>query len=366
MNRPKPRAGILDIDPYVPGRAPSGGGKTYKLSSNESALGPAPSAIEALRDAAPSSHVYPEGAATSLRARLGELHGLDPRRLIVGNGSDEVLSLSVRCFTEPGDEVLMTRHGFSYYPIIARAEGCMPVMAEETDLTADVDALLAAVSERTRLVFLANPNNPTGTLLPGEEVRRLREGLPPEVMLVLDGAYAEYIDEADYDAGRRLVDEAEEGGQDNVIMTRTFSKIYGLGGLRVGWGYAPSFVIDVMQRVRGPFNVSAASLAAAEAAVSDQDFVVRNRLHNDEEMKRLLGSLTQRGFRARPTRANFVLLDLGAEEEAKRFLKHAEEHGVMLRGLSSSNLPSFVRVSIGSKEANDAFLDAAFAFTPQG
>ncbi|MCQ8185852.1 histidinol-phosphate transaminase [Parvularcula maris] len=360
--RPKPRTGILDIDPYVPGKAGAAGRRTYKLSSNESALGPAPSAIEALREAAAHSHVYPEGAATSLRAKLAELHDLDPERLIVGNGSDEVLSLSVRCFTEPGDEVLMTRHGFSYYPIIARAEGCVPVMAEEDDLTADVNALLAALTDRTRLVFLANPNNPTGTLLPSEEVRRLRRELPPHLMLVLDGAYAEYVKEDGYDAGRSLVDEAEETGTDNVIMTRTFSKIYGLGGLRVGWGYAPPYVIDVMQRVRGPFNVGAPSLAAAEAALGDQDFVERNRLHNEEEMARLEGVLTQRGFRVRTTRANFILLDVGTEEEAKRFLTHAEEHGVMLRGLSSSNLPGFVRVSVGSKEANNAFLEAASAF----
>ncbi|NNU16018.1 histidinol-phosphate transaminase [Parvularcula sp. ZS-1/3] len=359
--RPTPRSGLLDISPYVPGKSKAEG-KTYKLSSNESALGPAPSAIEAAREVAGALHLYPDGSATGLREALAKLHSIDAERIIVGNGSDEVLTLSVKCFTEPGDEVLMTRHGFSYYPILTKAEGCKPVMAEEDDLTADVDELLAAVSERTKVVLLANPNNPTGTLLPSDEVRRLREELPPHVLLVIDGAYAEYVEADDYDGGLALVEEAEASGAANVVMTRTFSKIYGLGGMRVGWGYVPSALIDVMNRVRGPFNVNAPALAGAEAALADQGFVEENRRHNFEDMARLTQRLRGRGFEVRETLANFILIDLGTEDRARAFLKHQEEAGVFIRSTASSNLPTFVRVSIGAREANDAFLAAAESF----
>lgn len=362
MSKPTPRPGILDISPYVPGKAKAGAGKVYKLSSNESALGPAPSAIKAAEEAAGKLHLYPDGSAVALREKLGATYGLDPEHLIVGNGSDELLSLMVRCYTEPGDEVLMTRHGFSYYPLCAMAEGCVPVQAEEDDLVADVDALLAAVTEKTKVLFLANPNNPTGTLLPNDEVARLREGLRDDIMLVLDGAYAEYLLDTEYDPGTGFVREAIASGADNVVMTRTFSKIYGLGGMRVGWAYAPPSVIDVLNRVRSPFNVSAPGLVAGEAALDDRDFVERNRRHNFDEMARLVQALRGHGLTVRDTKANFVLVELPDAQEAKRFLQHQEDAGVLVRGLASSNLPNFVRVSIGSREANDAFLAAAERF----
>ncbi|NRA29253.1 MAG: histidinol-phosphate transaminase [Parvularculaceae bacterium] len=362
MKTPQPRTGILDIKPYVPGKAKADGHKVYKLSSNESALGPAPSAITALQDMAADAHRYPDGAAIDLRDKLAALHDLPADQLIIGNGSDEVLTLSVRCFTEPGDHVLMTKHGFSYYPIVAKAEGCDPIMVEEDDLTADVDAILAAVTDRTKLFFLANPNNPTGTLLPHEELVRLRQELPSHIMLVLDGAYAEYVDDADYDSGAGFVRDATESGANNVIMTRTFSKIFGLGGLRVGWGYSSPAVIDVMNRVRGPFNVSASALKAAEAALDDQGFVENNRAHNAEEMARMVQSIRGAGLAVRATRANFILTEFTDEEEAMAFLQVCEEGGVLVRGLKSSNLPHMVRVSIGEREANDAFLDIAMAW----
>lgn len=359
MQRPQPRGGLLSIDPYVPGRSKAAGAKVYKLSSNESALGPAPSAVAALDALSAHAHRYPDGGATALRDKLGALHGINPDQIIVGNGSDEVLSLTVRSFTEPGDDVLMTRHGFSYYPVIATAEGCRPVQVEETSLTADVDALLAAVTPRTRVLLLANPNNPTGTRVAHEELVRLRAELPSHVMLVLDGAYAEYVDDATYDPGKGFVDAAVQSGADNVVMTRTFSKIYGLGGLRVGWGYAAPSVIDVLGRVRSPFNVSAAGLAAAEAALSDQKFVEENRIHNFEEMARIVQSLRGRGFTVHTTEANFILTVHGSDDEASSFLDHCAAQSVLVRGLKSSNLPHFVRVSIGEREANDAFLAAA-------
>ncbi|GGY45111.1 histidinol-phosphate transaminase [Parvularcula lutaonensis] len=363
MTRPTPRPGILDISPYVPGKAKAGAGKVHKLSSNESALGPAPSAIKAAEKAAGKLHLYPDGSATALREKLGQVYDLNPDHLVCGNGSDELLSLSVRCFTEPGDEVLMTKHGFSYYPLCAMAEGCTPVQAEEDDLVADVDALLAAVTEKTKVLFLANPNNPTGTLLPNEEIGRLRENLREDILLVLDGAYAEYLLDTDYDPGTGFVREAIATGADNVVMTRTFSKIYGLGGMRVGWAYAPPSVIDVFNRVRSPFNVTAPGLVAGEAALDDQDFVERNRRHNFSEMARLVQALRGHGLTVRETMANFILVELPDTAEAQHFLQHQENHGVLVRGLSSSNLPNFVRVSIGSREANDAFLAASESFS---
>ena len=362
MTKPTPRPGLLDIAPYVPGKSKSGAGKTYKLSSNESALGPAPSAIVAAEEAARDLHLYPDGSARELREKLGKIHGLDADHLIVGNGSDEVLSLAVRCFTSPGDEVLMTRHGFSYYPLVAMAEGCTPVQAEEDDLVADVDALLAAVTEKTRVLFLANPNNPTGTLLADDEVSRLRDGLRDDILLVLDGAYAEYLIADDYDPGTGHVARSIADQNDNVLMTRTFSKIYGLGGMRIGWGYAAPSVIDAMNRARPPFNANAPALAAAEAALDNQEFVARNREHNFAEMARLVQTLRGHGLSVRDGQANFILVECENEDRARDFLQSCEEAGVFVRGLKSSNLPQFVRVSIGSREANDAFLAAAEAW----
>ncbi|MEM6746056.1 MAG: histidinol-phosphate transaminase [Pseudomonadota bacterium] len=362
MQRPEPRPGIQSISPYVPGKAKAGAAVVHKLSSNESALGPAPSAIDALNDAAAALHRYPDADAASLRKKIGEIYDLPAEQLIIGAGSDELISLMIRCYSSPGDEVLMTRHGFSYYPIAAMAEGCVPVQAEEDDLMADVDTLLAAVTEKTRLVFLANPNNPTGTLLPRDEVQRLRDELPGQVMLVLDGAYAEYLVGDDYDPGQGFVRDATKSGADNVVMTRTFSKIYGLGGLRVGWAFAPPSVIGILNRVRGPFNVSAPGIAAATAALHDQDFVAKNRAHNEAEMARLTQALRGAGLNVRETKANFLLIDLGTDEKAKAFLQHCEDRHVLIRALVSSNLPTMVRVSIGDRASNDAFLHAATLF----
>ncbi|MEM9837980.1 MAG: histidinol-phosphate transaminase [Pseudomonadota bacterium] len=362
MKRPTPRPGLLEIDPYVPGKSKRADGPVYKLSSNESALGPAPSAAAAAADAIENAHLYPDGSASALREKLGEVHGLEPEQIIVGNGSDDILSLTVRSFSSPGDEILISRHGFSYYPILARSEGCVPVFADEEDLTASVDALLSQVTERTRVLLLANPNNPTGTRLPHAEVERLRAELRSDIMLVLDGAYAEYVSDPNYDPGAGMVRKAAASGSDNVIMTRTFSKIYGLGGVRVGWGYAPPSVIDILNRIRGPFNVSSTGLAAAEAALDDQDFVAENRQHNEREMARVVGVLRQRGAEVRLGEGNFIIMRFDGPEMAKAFLQHCESHGVFIRSLTSASLPDWLRISIGSEEANSAFLDAHWSF----
>src|SRR5499427_6587258 len=250
-SRPKPRPGVLAIDAYVPGKSTAPGVvKVHKLSSNESALGPSPRAIEAYRRVADHLEDYPDGAASELREAIGRAFGLDPERIVCGAGSDDLLNLLARAYLADGDEAIHTTHGFLVYPIATLATGAKPVVAAETNYTADVDAILAAVTPRTRIVFLANPNNPTGTYLPFDEIKRLRRHLAPEVLLVLDAAYAEYVRCDDYKCGIELV-----GSADNVVMCRTFSKIYGLAALRLGWLYGPAHVVDALNRIRGPFNV---------------------------------------------------------------------------------------------------------------
>ncbi|HLY54991.1 MAG TPA: histidinol-phosphate transaminase, partial [Stellaceae bacterium] len=270
-SRPVPRPGILDIAPYVGGESRIAGvDKVIKLASNEGALGPSPRAVAALEAHAGRIHRYPDGSVAELRQALAGKWGIEADRIVCGNGSDELIGLLVRAYAGPGDEIVQSRHGFLMYGIAAKSVGAAVVMAPERDLTADVDAMLAAVGERTRLVFLANPNNPTGTYLPEAEVARLHRGLPEHVVLVLDSAYAEYVARPDYEPGVTLVRHAE-----NVVMMRTFSKIYGLGGLRLGWGYFPPAIADVMNRLRGPFNVSSAAEAAGLAALEDTEFVER-------------------------------------------------------------------------------------------
>ena len=364
---PAPRPGILDIVPYQPGKAPAlrEGAKVYKLSSNESGLGASPDAVAAFKAASEALEVYPDGGAVTLKAKLSETYGLAQDRLAVGAGSDELIALLLRAYGGEGTSMVQTRHGFSYYWLAALAAGAQPLFAEETDLHADVDKILETVREDTRLVFLANPNNPTGTVIPASEVRRLRDELPANVMLVLDGAYAEYMEDEAYTDGADLVDEAIASGANNTVMTRTFSKIYGLGGLRVGWGYMPPEVVAVMDRLRSPFNVNSAALLAAEAALGDQAFVARNREHNKRERDRVRQRAAGFGLEAGPSHANFLLFRMPGEDAeareatAKGLLAHLEGEGVMVRSVAGAWLPEHLRVSIGSAEANDAFLRAA-------
>src|SRR5438067_7813705 len=262
---PVPGPGILDIAPYVGGESKAAGvERPIRLASNESALGPSPKAIAAYKALAGEIHRYPDGGAAELRAALGRHHGLDPARIVCGAGSDELIALLQRAYAGPGAEVLYSRHGFLMYPIGAKAVGATPIAVPEQALTADVDGFLARVTERTRLVFVANPNNPTGTYLSAEEVARLHAGLPANVVLAIDAAYAEFVNRNDYEPGIGLVNRAE-----NVVMLRTFSKIYALAGLRLGWAYCPPTVADVLNRIRGPRNVNAAALAAGVAAGAD-------------------------------------------------------------------------------------------------
>ena len=358
--RPQPRPGILDIAPYKPGAAKTGApGPAHKLSSNESALGPSPAAIDAFRTCGEDLHLYPDGAATALREKLGQTYNLDPARIVCGAGSDDLLQLIARAYAGGGENVIQTAHGFLVYAIAAKSCGADVKFAPETRLTANVDAILELVDEGTRIVFLANPNNPTGTYLPDTEVRRLREGLREDILLVLDAAYAEYVEAPDYAAGAALVEETE-----NTVMTRTFSKIYGLGGLRLGWGYFPDAVADAINRIRGPFNVSAPAIAAGVAALEDQAFVERNRAHNRAERDFLAQQLGRLGLDFTPSVANFLLVELPetpgrTAADALAFLK---ARGVLVREMSAYGLPSHLRVSVGATAANRALIDGLGEF----
>lgn len=350
--QPQPKAGITSISPYVGGKSKvEGVSRTIKLSSNENPWGPSPKAAEAYAEAAAHLHRYPDGGHAALREAIAEIHGLPADQLICGAGSDELLGLLVHAYAGPGDEVLYTQHGFLMYKIYTLGNGATPVAAPEKNLTADVDALLAAVTERTKIVFLANPNNPTGTLIPTSEVRRLRAGLPEHVILGLDAAYAEYITDPAYDAGQALV---AEGG--NTVMFRTFSKIYGLPAVRLGWAYGPAHIIDIMNRVRSPFNVTAPALAAGIAAVRDQAYIADMRRRNEAERERLVQSLTQKGVEVVPSQTNFVLVKFGVN--AAEVNQKLAAQGLIVREVAGYGLPEYLRISIGTTEENTLLIDA--------
>ncbi len=360
MTGPQPGPGILDIAPYIPGRSEAEGeGPVYKLSSNESPLGASPKAVEAFRAMADRLELYPDGAAHDLREALAARHGLNPDRIVCGNGSDELLELLAHAYLGPGDEAIYTEHGFLVYPIAIKANGATPIVAPETNLTADVDAILERVSGRTKIVFLANPNNPTGTYLPFDEVKRLHAGLPESCLLVLDAAYAEYVRRNDYEAGIELV-----SASNNVVMTRTFSKAYGLAGLRLGWLYGPENVVDVLNRVRGPFNVNAAALAAGVAAVEDVEHLERAVEHNEKWLPWLKAELERLGLEVTPSIGNFLLVHFPDEEgkraaEADAFLGR---RGLVLRAMGAYGFPNALRVSIGTEEANRKLVAALEEF----
>src|SRR5262245_10112105 len=343
--RPQPRPGVLDIDPYVPGKSTAPGvSRVIKLSSNETPLGPSPKAKAAYLAAAEHLHDYPDGSAKALCQAIGRAFGLDRDRIVCGAGSDDLLNLLADAYLRDGDEAIHTTHGFLVYPIATLGAGATPVVAAETNYTADVDAILAAVTERTRMVFLANPNNPTGTYLPHDEVKRLHRGLPPRVLLVLDAAYAEYVGRNDYDAGLDLASTA-----DNVVMCRTFSKIHGLAAVRLGWMYGPAHIIDAVNRVRGPFNVNAPASAAGIAAIQDADHVARSVAHNEKWRGWLTVEIGKLGLAVTPSVANFILIHFPQDDrrtaaEADRLLT---SRGVILRQVKAYGLPNALRMSIG-------------------
>jgi histidinol-phosphate aminotransferase len=367
MIAPAPRPGIMTIKPYVGGDSAVAGAHTViKLASNESALGASPRAVAALQDSAARIHRYPDGHCTALRQSLAALHGLQAEQIVCGAGSDELIALLCRAYAGPGDEVLYTVHGFLMYPIAARSVGATPLAVAETDLTADVDALLDAVTPRTRLIFIANPNNPTGTYLPMRALERLRRALPEHVLLVIDAAYAEYVDKQDYASGEAMVDAGATAGA-NVVVTRTFSKIYGLGGLRLGWAYCPPAIADVLNRVRGPFNVSTPAQDAGRAALGDTALIARAQAHNDQWRTWTTEALRGLGLIVPDSVCNFVLVRFPAEAgldapAADAFLR---ARGIIARRMEAYGLPDALRITIGLEDEMRAAVAALAGFAEQ-
>jgi histidinol-phosphate aminotransferase len=355
-----PRPGILEIKPYVGGESElEGMAKVMKLSSNEGALGPSPRAVEAYKHHAAEMHRYPDGGATKLCAAIAARYGLDAERIVCGAGSDELITLLCRAYVAPGEEVLYPRHGFLMYAINAKGVGGSAVTAAEVDLTANVDTLLAAVTPRTRAVFLANPNNPTGSYMPASEVQRLRDGLPEDVLLVIDAAYAEYVGRNDYTPGVELVDATA-----NTVMTRTFSKIHGMGGLRLGWAYCPPAVADVLNRLRNPFNAPSAAQAAGIAAIEDVAFTDLVRAHNDHWLPWTADKIRALGFEVAPSVANFVLVHF--PDQPGRDVASADDflraRGIIVRRVSAYGLPKSLRITIGTGDEMQAVVAALTEF----
>jgi histidinol-phosphate aminotransferase len=358
MNAPQPRPGIMSIAPYVGGKdSVEGRATVMKLSSNEGALGPSPRAMAAYTKAAAELHRYPDGGSEKLRAAIGRHYGLDPARIVCGAGSDELLNLLVRAYCGPGDELLHSTHGFLMYALNARGVGATPVAAPEKDYRSDVDALLSRVTSKTKVVCLANPNNPTGSYITRDEVKRLHDSLPGHVLLVIDAAYAEYVSRNDYEAGTALAGTAE-----NVVMCRTFSKIYGLGGLRLGWMYGPAAVVDVINRLRQPFNVNAAAQAAGIAALEDVAHVDASRANNDIWLPWLSAELAKVGLEPRPSVGNFLLVGFGTQARAEAANAHMMQDGLIPRMVHAYGLPEHLRITIGTEDEVKAVRDSLARF----
>lgn len=359
-SKPVPRPGILDIAAYVPGKEHAPGvARVYKLSSNETPLGASPKAIEAFKNAAGNLERYPDGQAHELREAIAAVHGLNPANIMCGNGSDELLGLLCHVYLGAGDEAIITEHGFLVYKIQIMGAGATPVTVKEKDHAVDVDAILAAVTPKTKMVFIANPGNPTGTYVPVSEIRRLQAGLPKDAMLVLDAAYAEYVRRNDYESGIEIV-----SSNANVVMTRTFSKVYGLAALRVGWMYAPVEIIDALNRVRGPFNINAPAISAGAAAVRDQSHVQEAVAFNLMWIEKLKGALETIGLTVTPSVTNFILIHF-PDADGKRAADADEfltSRGYVLRAVKGYGFPNSLRMSVGPEEANRGVIESLGEF----
>ncbi len=355
---PRPRDAVMAIAAYVGGEAKLPGvNRVIKLSSNEGPFGPPPAAKAAAIKAAGDLNRYPDGGSIELRRAIGARFGLDPARIVCGTGSDELIGHICHIYGGPGTDIVMSMHGFTMYQISGTYAGSRVLKAPEQNVTTDVDAMLAAVTPETTIMFVANPNNPTGSLLPQTEMERLRAGLRPDILLVLDSAYAEYVEAADYDAGAKLVDAG-----DNTIMLRTFSKIFGLGGLRVGWGYGPPAVIDAINRVRGVFNVNLIAQAAALAALGEAGWVEHGKAHNTEWRARLAAAMQAVGVKPWPTEGNFILADFTTASRASAADAFFKTRGIIVRAMGAYDLPHCLRVTVGTAEECTLVADALAAF----
>ena len=349
MQNPQPKQWIMDIAPYVPGRSSADDGrKVVKLSSNENPLGTSAAAQAAFSAHAGDLARYPDASATSLREAIAAKYDLDPARVIYGTGSDEILHLITGAYAGPGDEVVQVRYGFAVYEIATRRVGAKLVVAPDKDYATDVDAILAAVTPATRIVFVANPNNPTSTFTGRDEIARLHAGLRPDILFVIDQAYAEYLDPDEDDFGLEMAK-----AHDNVVITRTFSKIYGLAAERIGWGYGSTEAVAAMHRIRAPFNITSAGQNAAIAALNDTAFVDHSRDHNNEWRAWLadeVEKLGNKGLRAIPSKTNFLLILFEGAVSAETAYKGLMEHGFITRWLPGQGLPNALRISIGTEE----------------
>jgi len=354
MSGPQALPQILEIIPYKGGEKLEHG---WKLSSNENPLGCSETARKAFMEAAQSLEIYPDGSARKLREAIAAKYGINADRIVCGAGSDEIFQLLGRAYLEPGDEIIQTEHAFLVYRLIAQQSGATIIDAPEKDLTADVDAILERVTPKTKIVFLANPNNPTGTYIPYDEVKRLHAGLREDILLVLDGAYAEYVRKNDYASGIELAGEAP-----NLLMTRTFSKIHGLAALRLGWGYGPASVIDAINRTRGPFNVNAPALAAGVSAIADERFMAASADHNETEIARVEAALGKAGYKTYPSVGNFILIRFKSDAEATAADVYLRERGIVIRAMGAYRLPDCLRLSIGTAKAIDDVIAAFEAF----
>ena len=357
-NKPTPNTGIMAIAPYVGGKSAAAPGvKVVKLSSNETPLGASPAATKAYADTAASLHRYPDGTAAKLREAIGEVYKLSPEQIVCGAGSDELIGLLVHGYVSAGDDVVISQHGFLMYKIYAQAVGANVIVAPEKNLRTDVDAVLAAITPRTKIVFIANPNNPTGSYIPASEMNRLQAGLPPHVILAIDDAYTEYATAPDYSDGAELV-----AASHNTVMLRTFSKIYGLSSLRIGWMYAPAHIIDVINRIRGPFNLSTSAIAAGAAAVRDIAFTQNAKDFNSQWLGWLTGELVKLGLTVHPSIGNFLLVEFKDAAQASAANSFLMERGLIVREVANYGLSTCLRVTIGLEEDNRAVVAALAAF----
>jgi len=342
-----PKKAIADLVSYRPEVKASPSGRQIRLSVNEGALGPSPKAKEALASVAETLHRYPAQISADLVQAIAERFDLKPELILPSNGSDELIGLLATAYLNDGDEAIYTQYGFLVFPQSIRIAGGIPVRVDDDALTVSIDNIINAVTEKTRLIFLANPNNPTGTMITKAEVERLIASVPSSVIIVLDSAYSEYIahDDEDYTDGAAYVER-----HDNVVMLRTFSKMFGLGALRLGWGYFPPEIFAVLASIRGPFSVNAAAAAAGTAAVQDRAFFEKSLAHNDKYMPLMQASIEQAGFKVMPSRANFFLIKFAHAEEAAAAHSFMATRGIQLRGMIPYGLPEYLRMSLGDDE----------------
>ena len=364
----KPRVGIRGISRYKGGKGSQAIG-AIKLSSNESPLGPSDRAVKAYIDSAKSLSIYPDGNSTLLKEKIAELHDVNVNNIICGAGSDEILNLIACAYLMPGDEVIYSEHAFLLYKIITLTNNGTPIAAKEVGLKANIDNILSCVTKKTKIVFIANPNNPTGSYLNKNELYELRARLPERVLLVIDGAYAEYAEEQDYIDGKSLISETA-----NIVMTRTFSKVYALAALRIGWAYAPSHIIEVLNKIRGPFNLSTAAINAGAAAIEDHDHVAKSVELNSNEKVQLLKAYEEAQIHVHGGAANFLLLDLTnlakktstmEQEMVVGLNNYLIKNNIFVRNVSDYGLPCHLRVTIGSKEQNRTVLDKIRKYVEQ-